>query len=769
MAISNITQEPQTLTPAYNPIKFDFTHTTPNWVYMNYVLFSFGDFGVSLPTIEFKKSNVYNSTYSTLDFTATLQDLMTLQNPIITNTISLTGKGWIRRFYGVVYDNTLPLTYYFFPQYDLGLGQKTIWSFNGSLRRDVFLSYKASDLIPNSFTDGGKFLSDFNNRTIRFESTSTIDVINGQFESDNKNLNDTEYEYTNYHNISYSNDNSEGLFNNNTLRIVDNKMGVRFMTFFIFFGEVEKKLAAGDIVNYSTYPLSDVFANYGSSLDGEYTISSLEELSIDPTTSIYSVNVKIDKSIPTTFSLIGNDNMYDIGTVQLVERKWSLYNRYYESSRYRPRSYVNENVDLSINYSSINKKLTIPSGPINLRQSMGKRYIDNESTIIGGITYCGLVLDEPHNYEIGDEIIHFPQAFVANVSSIKTYGKHTIIDIVDNKIVIDLLYSDFPNPNAQGVIWSHIKDGLLKSCRKVIKNVSISTNIGTNNLEFFTIAENLVGLPDKFLITIKSSDIPFSIPNEHLIDEVFVPSVGVIDSDTIITFKSRTYTPDIEGLTAGEISDLQANTYTADIVVHHHIASNKGYADIFGYDGSFTDEYYNNPVNSTLDSYTIGLERIEEYDSVINVGQNLNYTLNKKCSKYDLVDIVWVNNYGVYDSFTFDWKQVNSREYKRNIIRKSPGSFNGTFNYSNLDRELTDYQITTDFLGNLASDWVNEAEYNRLLEILDSPVIYMYKNGDFTPIVIEIDEIIERTVKNDKIFNINLNFRVSFNKKSIRI
>jgi hypothetical protein len=218
---------------------------------------------------------------------------------------------------------------------------------------------------------------------------------------------------------------------------------------------------------------------------------------------------------------------------------------------------------------------------------------------------------------------------------------------------------------------------------------------------------------------------------------------------------------------------LKANTYTnATIVIHHQIASNKGYSPILGYNGTFTDEYYNNPVNSDVIQYNFELERIASSGPPVLLGSEsyLTYNLDKRCSKYDLIDIMWLNNLGVYEFFTFNWKKTQSREYQRNRYRKTAGSFDGTsYNYSNLDRELTDYQITTDTTGILYSDWVSETEYNRLLGIFDSPIVYLYENDKYTPIVIENDEIEEKTLKNDKIFNISINFRVSFNEKSIRI
>ena len=59
--------------------------------------------------------------------------------------------------------------------------------------------------------------------------------------------------------------------------------------------------------------------------------------------------------------------------------------------------------------------------------------------------------------------------------------------------------------------------------------------------------------------------------------------------------------------------------------------------------------------------------------------------------------------------------------------------------------------------------------HNRLLEILESPVVYLQDADDFIPIVIEMDSIEEKTLKNDKIFNLSLEYRISFNKNSIRI
>lgn len=766
------TKAPETLTPVFNPVKFDLTNSTTNWVYTNYVLLPYSDSGVNLPAVDFKKSNVYNSTYSYLDYSTTLQDYLTISNPNLVNRLTPTGEGWIRRFYAVVYDNILPLTYTFIPTYSGGFGVRMIWVFNGTLKRDLFIDYKATDLIANSITGGGKFLTDFPTKTIRFESTAVADVLNGQFESESKNLNASDEEYTDYHNIKIKNTNSSGLFNNTFLRIKDDPTGVRYLTLFVFFGSVNTKFAEGDVISYSTDTDSEVFDYYGSSLNGQYTIQKVEELSISPTTSIYSISIKIDKTIPTTFSLIGNDNMDDIGTISLVSREWSFYNRYYESSQYDPRAYNLEVGTGAINSTSFNKKLTFPTGPVNLRKSMGKRYVVVGSENVGGINYVKLTLDEDHNYEVGDKVIHLPQVF-ANTSLISCYDEFDIIKIDNNQITIDLLYSNFPNPNGSGVIWNYIKDGLVKSVKKVVNDVSIRVDPTTNNIEFDVNITARIAVPDKFVITITNyGDMGFTIPSTHLIESIRTYP-GVLDENSIISFVSRTDVDRMVGYSTTIKNDLKANTYTgATIVIHHQIASNKGYSPILGYNGAFTDEYYNNPVNSDVDQYNFQLERIIDSEPPVVLGSEskLTYVLDKRCSKYDLIDVIWLNNYGVYDFFTFNWKKTQSREYQRNRYRKTAGSFDGTsYNYSNLDRELTDYQITTDTTGILYSDWIKEEEYNRLLEIFDSPIVYLYENDKYTPIVIEIDEIEEKTLKNDKVFNISINFRVSFNKKSIRI
>jgi len=115
--------------------------------------------------------------------------------------------------------------------------------------------------------------------------------------------------------------------------------------------------------------------------------------------------------------------------------------------------------------------------------------------------------------------------------------------------------------------------------------------------------------------------------------------------------------------------------------------------------------------------------------------------LNKKCSKYETHTLVFLNAYGVYDSFTFvHGKIMMTNEKKRfeqqrwrlsgnSMVEKSGSVYNEAMKtYASKYKEKM----------MLTSDILSTGEYNWLSELINSPQVYYYstERAEFYPVQI---------------------------------
>ena len=751
-----ISKSPNTLSPVFNPINFDCLEPLGfNTVTYDVAVFPDDSTSGVPEQTQYKKSNVYNADYFNFSVESILSDYLYILDPLTDSTkLSYTGQGWCKKYNGIILTDLSPTTELF--------GYK--WCFNGSFDRNQWIDLTTKELVPNSATGSGRFLTDFTTRYYTEESKGTSDVFNGSLQGSVDYRIYNNFENTDYHQITFRNDNSLGLFNNKEFSVVNEK-GIRYVKLRTFIGTVDERLCEGDIINYTIDPTSPAGAAYGTTVNGEWTIDKVFEYT-QLGVSIYDVYFKVENTIPLTSTLVDN------GTVSLVQREWVIFNDYYESGRYWPYGYIQDDGNYSdLNVSAYNKKLTFPTAPYNLRNASGIPFTSTYFKYIDGTAYSVFYMDYEHPFEVGDLVIcSMKQTFSAFDKSYLANGRCNILEVNGNEIVCDIPYVDRLNTvNGQGFLYSPKKHCLVKKVRKFMPAILRTSG---DMFELDVEATNNLSLPDKFIITLESGGPTYSgVETQMIVDNVDLTGVTSSTSETMV-FETRTKVGLIEGLTGIEINDIRSSTYSVTICVHHQLATNTGYNRIFNYESP--EIYYNTPVNLETKYYEAELEKVLKSDNIVklNYDERLRFHLKPLCTKYENINISWINNYGVYDWATFDWKKKQSREYERNTYRKTAGKIiDKKMVYSKSDKELTDYLITRETVGTLDSDWVKEEEYNRLLEILESPNVYMWDNEKSysLPIVIEIDSIEEKTVNNDKIFNLRLNYKISYNKTSIRI
>lgn len=154
-------------------------------------------------------------------------------------------------------------------------------------------------------------------------------------------------------------------------------------------------------------------------------------------------------------------------------------------------------------------------------------------------------------------------------------------------------------------------------------------------------------------------------------------------------------------------------------------------------------------------------------------GSNQTYQIKKlfkKCSKYDTHTLVFLNAYGVYDSFTFVYGKLTMANEKNkfeqlrwkvsgnSMVESSSGIYNESVkNYAGSYKETME----------LTSDILSTGEYNWLSELINSPLVYYYSkdNEEFYPVIITNTnyEFKDDRINKAETITVNIEFSESIN------
>ena len=127
--------------------------------------------------------------------------------------------------------------------------------------------------------------------------------------------------------------------------------------------------------------------------------------------------------------------------------------------------------------------------------------------------------------------------------------------------------------------------------------------------------------------------------------------------------------------------------------------------------------------------------------------------------------LIFQNRLGQFDSFNFTKRKDVNTKIERNTYKKIPNrlDLSGVYTESKSDREkVQHYTKTTDSI-KVVSDWITEEENNWLLELVESPVIFLEENGERIAIE-KIEKTMHESKNNyqDKLFNLELELSLGY-------
>ena len=167
-------------------------------------------------------------------------------------------------------------------------------------------------------------------------------------------------------------------------------------------------------------------------------------------------------------------------------------------------------------------------------------------------------------------------------------------------------------------------------------------------------------------------------------------------------------------------------------------------------------------IPSGTTSYTI-----EPRDSASGaVGSSFTITIDDRCSKYNSVDLFFLNKYGGIESFRFNKVRRDNFAIDRRNYRKNPYTLSGgVYSYDRLQHSKTTYYSQMTQTTTLNSDNITEAEAEWLKQLLNSPLVWMYDTA-LIPVNITTSDYEQRYHINDKVFNLAIEIEHSFIDKA---
>ena len=138
-------------------------------------------------------------------------------------------------------------------------------------------------------------------------------------------------------------------------------------------------------------------------------------------------------------------------------------------------------------------------------------------------------------------------------------------------------------------------------------------------------------------------------------------------------------------------------------------------------------------------------------------------------SKYEVFTLVWLNQYGGYDSYQFSKKSKRTYNSEKKSFERIPYNINpanGKMDYvqmsgSTTSKVFVENQIVYDskFKESLSfnTDIIDEATYDWLSELIISPSVFLFSNDSFVPIMIKETNYEFKKRVNDKVFNLTIN------------
>ncbi len=152
------------------------------------------------------------------------------------------------------------------------------------------------------------------------------------------------------------------------------------------------------------------------------------------------------------------------------------------------------------------------------------------------------------------------------------------------------------------------------------------------------------------------------------------------------------------------------------------------------------------------------------------VSETRTFVLEESC-KYNTNTLIFQNNLGAFDSFTFYLGDMSMTDIERKDMKVNVDTVVGNdIVYSMNEREKVTYYTKKSETIKLMSDWITEEESNWLLELMSSPEIYLQEGNELTAVAkIKATNYTKKKVVRDKLFKIDVELELGYDDYRQRI
>lgn len=142
--------------------------------------------------------------------------------------------------------------------------------------------------------------------------------------------------------------------------------------------------------------------------------------------------------------------------------------------------------------------------------------------------------------------------------------------------------------------------------------------------------------------------------------------------------------------------------------------------------------------------------------------------LDQSCSRFEDMRLYWVNKFGVIDQYSFNKLSIHSTNVNVYNYQVQRGSWvDGFYNLGLNDPEKMVNMKTAEDRIVLNSDWMKPAVQNWLVrELYESPQVWLYKEGQFQPVVVDNNQNILKSRFKDGLIQETVNVVVTWSYRS---
>lgn len=170
-------------------------------------------------------------------------------------------------------------------------------------------------------------------------------------------------------------------------------------------------------------------------------------------------------------------------------------------------------------------------------------------------------------------------------------------------------------------------------------------------------------------------------------------------------------------------------------------------------------------ITSDVASYTL-----QAVGTLSSLSEVRTFVIKENC-KYNVNTLIFQNNLGAFDSFTFYLGDMSTTAIEKKDMKVNVDTVVGTdIVYSMNEREKVTYYTKKSETIKLMSDWISEAESNWLLELFSSPEIYLQSGDELTAVAkIKATNYTKKKVVRDKLFKIDVEIELGYDDYRQRI